>query len=1144
MSRLIFDTSRTLNSEDLADIVANASFLWERLSAERFVIDRDRTNTFENTLEVEQRCERWCQTVSHENDPAILQKRLQWEGLALDTIRPRLGKVKLAAGQPLPPWAETLRQIIQVAAEFNLDTEVHLPTIPEVPIPFEDILLPAIKVAREHLLTRLGYLQFSLEFPPLSIFSKKAYFSLERSLLEQLSGLCSKTFELEFSRVRSFGQNLITLLGLEETASHSKTNYKQFVQEVLQDGLLDFFQTYPVLGRLIATSVDFWVSATVEFIQRLAQDQEIIQQTFGSTTVDQPQNIDEDLTGKSFHHRNLIPTSSSVKVAALEDQNHHKVVEVESFLSDPHNQGRTVILLTFQSGLKLVYKPKDLGLEVAWNQFLDWCNQHSQLLDLRVMKVAHRENYGWVEYVEQRPCIDTTAAKRCYQRAGMLLCLIYVLRGTDCHCENLIASGEHFVLIDMETLLHHDAHLIENSPAAQVMAPDSVQQFWDSVLRTGLLPRWDFSADNRIAYDISGLSNAQTQQATQRTVGWQLINTDAMYRSYEAVKSLPTKTNVLFLGDTALSPHDYQADIANGFEQMYRFLMVYQAQLLAPDGPLAALQHQQVRFIFRSTQIYSTVLRNVLAPTHLKNGVDYSIELDQLSRAFVVSQDKPNAWPILWAELRAMEQLDIPFFTAHTNQSSLLCQGTQVIPQYFKQASYQQVLNQIQSLSEADLARQVAILQGSFYARVAQTTAADQPTPGQKQGLPLLDKEQLIQAAQEIATDLDARAIHDADGSLNWVGMGFVSKSERFQLQMLKDGLYDGRCGVALFLAGLGQVTQDAYFSDLALRVLHPLRQQLKVMPPESQQRFARLTGIGGADGLGSILYGLVKVSQLLDDETCLDDAHRLADWMTPDVIAADQQLDIIGGAAGAILGLLSLYAATGKAAVLETAIASGQHLMDQRVSDGDRPKAWKTLAEKPMTGFSHGAAGIAYALLRLYAVTQNADYRAAALEGIAYERSVFCPDQANWPDRRFATGREPVFAVQWCCGSTGIGLARLGHLEIVDSPDIRSDIELALHTTQKHGVRTIDHLCCGNMGRIETLYVGAQRFSRSDWHQAALLQATQVVARARQTGGYRLFANLPNSVFNPGFFQGVAGIGYQLLRLACPALPSVLLWE
>ena len=75
----------------------------------------------------------------------------------------------------------------------------------------------------------------------------------------------------------------------------------------------------------------------------------------------------------------------------------------------------------------------------------------------------------------------------------MLLCLLYVIGGTDCHYENLIANGEHLVLIDMETLMHHDTKLIEESPETQKAETGVIQEMWDSVLRTGLLPCWEFS---------------------------------------------------------------------------------------------------------------------------------------------------------------------------------------------------------------------------------------------------------------------------------------------------------------------------------------------------------------------------------------------------------------------------------------------------------------------------------------------------------------------------------------------------------------------------------------------------------------------------------------------------------------------------
>jgi lantibiotic modifying enzyme len=293
------------------------------------------------------------------------------------------------------------------------------------------------------------------------------------------------------------------------------------------------------------------------------------------------------------------------------------------------------------------------------------------------------------------------------------------------------------------------------------------------------------------------------------------------------------------------------------------------------------------------------------------------------------------------------------------------------------------------------------------------------------------------------------------------------------------------------------------------------------------------------------MIYTFVKVSQLLSEDM-LPEAQALAHWITPERIAADTQLDIISGAAGAILGLLSLHEATGNVTVLEKAIACGQHILAHRVSHAGAPKAWQTLGAKPLTGFSHGAAGIAYALLRLHEATRERQYLEAALAGMEYERSVFSASHANWPDfRRAGQTEQPVFLSQWCHGAAGIGLARLGSLGMVNTPDMEREIAIALDTTQRDVLQAVDHVCCGNLGRVEVLFIGAQRCSRPDWYQVAFQSAMKVIARARRTGAYQLFADLPHGVLNPGFFQGTAGIGYQLLRLAQPEqLPSVLLWE
>jgi hypothetical protein len=136
MSQIAIAPPINCTHSDLALIVANASFLWERLDLKHFTADN------EQAAEIARRLNHWCQVIAKGNWDTM-QKRLQWEGLDLDTVRPWLG-MQFTTTQPLPEWAETLRQIIQTAAEFTPASESFLPTEPENPIPFEEILLETV----------------------------------------------------------------------------------------------------------------------------------------------------------------------------------------------------------------------------------------------------------------------------------------------------------------------------------------------------------------------------------------------------------------------------------------------------------------------------------------------------------------------------------------------------------------------------------------------------------------------------------------------------------------------------------------------------------------------------------------------------------------------------------------------------------------------------------------------------------------------------------------------------------------------------------------------------------------------------------------------------------------------------------------
>lgn len=1133
---LLFNDSN-LNQSELANIVAKASFLSERLNSETLQV----YDTPVNPQKLgEQRLNQWCQIVAQGNWEKF-KKRLHWDKLDVDSALKALEDSPVIENQILPKWAITLQEIIQTTLQWskqqgkqfdNLATKNtrSLITNSEETLPFEDLLLPMCLVARQKLLTRLGSL-------PLDLLCEEAYFMLERSLLISLVHLCENTLEWEFTHFRPLGERLLNLIIKDTNTTQKKGYYQAFVHKLSQDGLLSFFHKYSVLARLIATRIDFWVEAVVEFLQRLQTDYSELQQLFApATNVDRQSVFSQAMLGK--------------------------VIEIKANLSDSHNQGRGVFALKFESGLKIIYKPKNLGLEVAYNEFLAWCNQQDVPLPFLILKILNRNTYGWVEYVEPQPCEDDAAAKRFYQRAGMLLCLLYALNGNDCHFENLIASGEHLVLVDMETLMHNETNSLDFQDAtAQSVMNEQYRK--NSVLRTGMLPSWEANAYNGVVYDISGLGCIDPQPLPWRVTRWKSINTDNMHQVFETA-TIPVGNNVPRLGDMPLSPNDYINELVQGFEQMYRFFVQHRLILLSEASPLAGLQAQQVRFIFRPTRVYSILLQKTLTPEFLQNGVDRSIELDILTRMLLTSRTKPIAWSILQAELQAMEQLDIPYFASYADSDALTVGVENSIQKYFQSTGYEQIIERLKHLSENDLVQQIAIIRGTFYARVAKSSKSSKslgselnktvrPVTGltsQKVNcleiIPLTHN-QLLADAQDIAEEIYSHAIQEADGATRWIGLNYIPKAERYQFQPLDESLYNGNCGIALFLAALDYVKGGNQFRNLALSSLQYTCRVLQTNHPDLMQQFAQKIGIGGATGLGSIIYSLVKTSRLLQEPALIEDARKFSNLITIELLATDQQFDVTYGAAGAILGLLALYNETGDAVVLEKAIACGQHLLKHQISVDGSPRAWKKLENKPLTGFSHGVAGIAYALLQLHAVTRDSIYLEAACEGIAYERSVFSTKAANWPDFRFLTqpNAQPSFEVSWCHGAPGIGLARLGGLSILQTEEICQDVEVALQNIQQHSLHTVDHICCGNFGRIEVLLAAAQKLSRPDLLEMAQQKAALVVARAKQTGGYQLFTNLPNHVFSPSFFQGTAGIGYELLRLAYPSkLPSVLLWE
>jgi lantibiotic modifying enzyme len=256
--------------------------------------------------------------------------------------------------------------------------------------------------------------------------------------------------------------------------------------------------------------------------------------------------------------------------------------------------------------------------------------------------------------------------------------------------------------------------------------------------------------------------------------------------------------------------------------------------------------------------------------------------------------------------------------------------------------------------------------------------------------------------------------------------------------------------------------------------------------------------------------------------------------------------LDIIYGSAGCLLVLLSLHAVHPSPRTLEVAVQCGDRLLAtaQPMPEG---VAWRTLpGQPPLGGFSHGTAGFAFSLLQLADRSGRQRFRDCALRALAYDRSLFVPELGSWEDIRvFAekpgvTRSSQTSMVAWCHGAAGIGLGRLGALHQLDDGRIRDEIDAALAATIDFGFAINHSLCHGALGNIELLLTAARLLGRPE-DRAALEAATAAVVGSIEANGP--VTGVPLGVETPGFMTGLAGIGYELLRLAEPdKIPSVLL--
>lgn len=872
--------------------------------------------------------------------------------------------------------------------------------------------------------------------------------------------------------------------------SPTTVQYDRFVDRLFSGGFTRLCLEYPVFARLLAHQVEDWIAVLEEFSRRLDQDASLLTESFGLSK----------------------PPGS--------------VVAIDPRSIDSTSMRRTALRFTFESGRSVVYEPRCVAADRRFYRLLERLDEHTEF-GFDPPTILDRDAYGWVEADKRSECETRSGLDRYYRRAGALMCLAYLLEMRGCEFENVRAMGDQPVFAGVQTICHPQLKL-EEKTAVSTLRDRSV------LLTTPVLPRSPESEaedPSGGSMSLAGFPLAEDERDHGTVPRIKARNTDAMTVEFGSREATTGPHLPAFEGEV-FPPDEFVEEIVDGFETVYRTVLELrdadrlEEELMLPD----AFDGIETRYLPRPRHRYVQVMNELLSPEHLADGARFDIELNSRLGPPCSDGSGDLAGAVVAIERRSLRRLEVPRLTARTDETTV--GGRDSTPRLRTERSgLDRCRARIKSMSRVDMEMQLEIVRGVYEGIPAPAMAQD---PDGTRAT--VTDEALLDEARTIFERIIEIAVEVPDG-YDWVSTTRLPYRGKPRVAFVPtdDSLYMGRLGIAVFIAALYDRTGCDRHRDIARTIVGPMVRTLRDTPTAATNQ-----GLGGASGLGSTAYGLAVTGELLEDPTLLEAANEAAALVTESVIAQDRTFDVVNGSAGTVLGLLGVHDRAPDSALVSTVVECGEHLLDHRVA-ADGGCAWPTMGSATPTGFSHGAGGIAYALLRLWDVTGDDRFRDAGLDAMAYEDAQYVPDAGNWATNRSSQGGDS-FADKWCWGRTGIGLARLGAADYCDADRVVKGYERALETFPTAEMGPHDHLCCGDAGRATFLLEAERRLDRRPGEARELLGG--VLERNAGRDAYRtnaMAAQLPT----PSLFQGISGIGYAALRVSAPErLPCLLLWE
>jgi type 2 lantibiotic biosynthesis protein LanM len=1064
----------------------------------------------------EQIRQRWLEALGL-SEPEKLDRRLLWDNLAPAKLNAILTDVvegecsNLGLEQSVDsteiPWMIALGKIckaIRTAEAQSLQEPGDDTTHFEVSqLPFYHLWQPAVEWAVLELRRRLD--------PLINVqINGRVLADLGYYLLIRFCFIGEHVLWELFNTERGVGAALLAYIGSKGTRSAppARKHYQLFIQRHQRDGLTSLLRQFPVLGRLLGNVLIFWLDSSEEMLLRVYKDRKSLQDIF---------DIPMDAALSSVHQG----------------------------LSDHHGRGRTVAVLTFRdngSNWKVVYKPRDMGVDAAYQQVLVELNGSSGFPPLMTLKILKQQGYGYMEFLQHQLCEDQQELERFYHNAGRLSAILYMLGCTDCHHENLIARGDQLVLIDTETLLEptivNHISQVSNSHSPKPIS-DLQKKFEDSILRSGLIHSWLFVGVQKYAVDMSALGIDPPAVEYELVTGWVNVNSDEMLRgSVKRFTHLPTSLPVGIGKANPLLQHIEH--FVEGFREQSLILIQRRSDWLRRGGLFDCFVGLPRRIVLRATRVYFSIQIQQLQAEALRSEFSQGMKLEQLARLFLMAEVRPKNWPIFAAEMHQMERFDIPYFIHQIDNNQLPLQdGISAIDNFFETSGLQASRCRLEAFDDDVIEFQIRLIRGAVQAKKLRAhcnllqEVSTQPYANSLE----LSAPQRLHEAQNIAKKLVALSFDNGHGKPEWIGLDLANDCDKLLFRPLGTSLYSGSIGIAAFFACLiksqTQWDKSAWVEELG-RIMQGLLRPLTELADETGSggllRWWRdqPMGLGGSAGQLLTLIAMDEVGVTLDSfKSGYELACQLLEGLRESYIINAPALDLISGVTGLIGPLLLLN--TAKSVRLAKLIG------DRLVETQEKSGGWGGSDSKStlsLLGFSHGVAGVVATLAQLYRCTGILRYRDAVLKALVYERKQFHVEKDDClASHLHGTENSKQLMDSWCHGSSGSALGKLCLMgtDLWDAT-VEQEVSLMLDTRGQKAF-PVDHICCGSFGRIAILRLAYQRLKNEMWRvKSDQIEVSSLNGNLRRGGQFRLLDTQEASLIQPGFMNGLSGIGLVLL--------------